>query len=58
MKVNYIGIACMAVLLLTACDESKYELEITPVRKISHSTIRGSLILMPSPFIKVVATRH
>ena len=23
MKVNYIGIACMAVLLLTACDESK-----------------------------------
>lgn len=27
MKVNYIGIACMAVLLLTACDESKYELE-------------------------------
>ena len=27
MKMNYIGIACMAVLLLTACDESKYELE-------------------------------
>ena len=27
MKVNYIGIACLAVLLLTACDESKYELE-------------------------------
>ena len=26
MKVNYIGIACLAVLLLTACDESKYEL--------------------------------
>lgn len=27
MKANYIGVACMAVFLWTACDESKYELE-------------------------------
>lgn len=57
MKVNYIGIACLAVLLLTACDESKYELEnlvpwknytkcfilINPVRRSSLFTIRERL---------------
>lgn len=65
MKVNYIGIACLAVLLLTACDESKYELEnLVPeeyhkVLYINKSgtqeltfTIRESLILMLSPFIR------
>ena len=70
MKVNYIGIACLAVLLLTACDESKYELEnLVPeeyhkVLYINKSgtqelfTIRESLILMLSPFIRVVVIRH
>lgn len=71
MKVNYIGIACLAVLLLTACDESKYELEnlvpeditkcfilINPVRRSSLFTIRESLILMLSLFIRVVVIRH
>ena len=67
MKVNYIGIACLAVLLLTACDESKYELEnlvpeeyhkVLPVRRSSLFTIRESLILMLSLFIRVVVIRH
>ena len=71
MKVNYIGIACLAVLLLTACDESKYELENlvpeeyhkvlyinNPVRRSSLFTIRESLILMLSPFIRGVVIRH
>ena len=68
MKVNYIGIACLAVLLLTACDESKYELEnLVPeeyhkVLYINKSgtlfTIRESLILMLSLFIRVVVIRH
>ena len=69
MKVNYIGIACLAVLLLTACDESKYELEnLVPeeyhkVLYINKSgtqelTIRESLILMLSPFIRGGVIRH
>ena len=47
MKVNYIGIACLAVLLLTACDESKYELEnLVPeeYHKVLYPFIRGGVI--------------
>lgn len=71
MKVNYIGIACLAVLLLTACDESKYELEnLVPeeyhkVLYINKSGTQeltlyntGGLILMLSLFIRVVVIRH
>lgn len=71
MKVNYIGIACLAVLLLTACDESKYELEnLVPeeYHKVLYINKSGtqeltlynteSLILMLSPFIRGVVIRH
>lgn len=71
MKVNYIGIACLAVLLLTACDESKYELEnLVPeeYHKVLYINKSGtqeltlynteSLILMLSLFIRVVVIRH
>ena len=69
MKVNYIGIACLAVLLLTACDESKYELEnLVPeeyhkVLYINKSgtqelTLYNTGELNTSPFIRGGVIRH